>query len=384
MKLNYKVRILLRKDKIKNNGTCPLYIFITLNGKRLVKLSTGESIESEFWDSRNQRFLGKGNATLFNHVYRSVIDINDFIGDLKQRGKVATKDDIVSFYKKEDTQCFYKYFDEVFCENKLPTLAISTKESYLLLRKRLKEFKPLIRLNDIDLKFITDFNQFLRTKKKTGKGGIWNRNKNLRTVIKFAYDLDLIENYPYKKYKLDKPKSKSMALNLDELNAIASLDVSHNKRLTLTKDKFLFSCYTGLRFGDVTKLQWNDIKNDIISITQEKTKGKVIIPLVKEAKVILKKYEDYSSIQKTIFKVVSNQKTNKGLKELAEMAGVDKKVSFHIARHTFGTILGKDQNAFTIMKLMGHKKISTSAIYVNTDVATLKATMQNVTFGLSA
>lgn len=66
------------------------------------------------------------------------------------------------------------------------------------------------------------------------------------------------------------------------------------------------------------------------------------------------------------------------------MAEVDKNVSFHIARHTFGTILGKDQNAFTIMKLMGHKKISTSAIYVNTDIATLQNTMQNVSFGLSA
>ena len=192
--------------------------------------------------------------------------------------------------------------------------------------------------------------------------------------------MNLIDDYPYRNFKLDKPKAKNEALTKQELNAIVDLDVSLNKRLDETKDKFLFACYTGLRFGDVMNLKWGNIKNGVMRIVQEKTKNPVQIPLNKEAKRIIAKNVKMKRERNTVFKVVSNQKTNYILKEIAELAEVDKNVSFHLARHTFGTILGKDQNAFTIMKLMGHKKISTSAIYVNTDVDTLKQTMQTVSF----
>lgn len=381
MKLNFIVKVVIRKDKIRKDGTCPLYLKVTKNGKQLVKLSMGENVINEHWDSREQKAIGKGYGLFNKHIKRSVLEVEDLIGDLKSRGKVPTKEDIVSCFKKEDKQCYFKYFDEIFCKHKFPTLAEATKESYELLRKRLKEFKPNLRLADIDLKLIQDFNYFLRNDKQTGKGGIWNRNKNFRTVLKFAYDLDLIESYPYKNFKLEKPKAKNEALTLEELNRFADLDLSLNERLEVIRDKFIFACYTGLRFGDVNSLKWENIKNGVLRIVQEKTKNPVQIPLNKQAKRIIAKNIKFKKERNTVFKMISNQKTNYILKDIAELAEVDKNVSFHLARHTFGTILGRDQNAFTIMKLMGHKKISTSAIYVNTNVEELKNTMQAVSFG---
>lgn len=380
MKLNYNVKVIIRKDKKRSDNTCPLYLKVSLNGKQLVKLSMGESVLQEHWDSKNQKALGKGYGMFNAHLNRSVLEIEDLISERKARGKAVSRDEIVSVFKKEDRECYYKYFDEVFCKNKFTEISQYTKESYLLLRKRLKEFKPNLRLSDIDLRLIQDFNYFLLVSKNTGKGGVWNRHKNFRTTLKLAYNLKLIDDYPYRNFKLDKPKAKNGALTIQELNAIVDLDVSFNKRLDETKDKFLFACYTGLRFGDVMNLKWNNIKNGIMHIVQEKTKNPVHIPLNKEAKKIIAKNVKMKRERNTVFKVVSNQKTNYILKEIAELAEVDKNVSFHLARHTFGTILGKDQNAFTIMKLMGHKKISTSAIYVNTDVNTLKETMQMVSF----
>lgn len=382
MKLNYNVRIVIRKDKERNDGTCPLYLKVTLNGKPLVKLSMGEGVLKKDWDSKNQKALGKGYGLFNSHLNRSILEIEDLINEKKARGKSVTREEIICLFKKEDKECYYKYFDDVFCKNKFTEVSEYTKESYLLLRKRLKEFKPNLRLAEIDLRLIQDFNYFLVVEKKTGKGGTWNRHKNFRTTLKLAYDLKLIEDYPYRSFKLDKPKAKNEALNIEELNCIVDLQTDSNIRLDEIKDKFLFACYTGLRFGDVTNLKWDNIEKGVIRIIQEKTKNPVQIPLNKEAKRIVAKNLKKRKERETVFRIVSNQKTNYILKEIAIMAGVDKNISFHLSRHTFGTILGKNQNAFTIMKLMGHKKISTSAIYVNTNVDVLKETMQNVSFGL--
>ncbi|MFC7356460.1 site-specific integrase [Jejudonia soesokkakensis] len=380
MKLNFNVRIVIRKDKEREDGTCPLYLKITKNGKPFLKLSMGESIRKTHWDSKNQKAIGKGYGYFNSHLNRSVIEIEDLIGNLKARGKTPTKENIVSFFKKEDKQCFYKFFDDDFCKNKFPNLSEATKESYLLLRKRLKEFKPNLRLSEINLKLLQEFNYFLIHDKKTGKGGVWNRHKNFRTALKSAFDLKKIDEYPYGNFKLDVPKSKTECLTLQELKKIVDLDLSHDKKLEEAKDMFLFGCYTGLRFGDVKKLCWNNIKNGVIKTIQEKTKYPVQIPVNKGAKSIIAKNVKSKRHRKTIFKKLDNQVVNRRLKVIAEMAEIDRRVYFHLSRHTFGTILGQNQNAFTIMKLMGHKKISTSAIYVNTNINTLKETMKNVRF----
>ncbi len=87
MKLNYNVRIVIRKDKERSDGTCPLYVKTTLNGKQLVKLSMGESVKKEDWDSKNQKALGKGYGLFNKHLHQSILEIENFIGEMKSRGK---------------------------------------------------------------------------------------------------------------------------------------------------------------------------------------------------------------------------------------------------------------------------------------------------------
>lgn len=383
MKQKYIVKIILRTDKEKKDGTCPLYLQVLFNGKPLVKLSTGESGIKEHWDSKSQSLVGKGYGVRDNNRLRTIVlETEDFIKLEKSKGNFVSAEMIKSFFKKEDHQCFFTYFDEVFCKTRFRNLSQSTIDKYLLLRKSLKEFKPKLRLNEIDFKFLHAFRNFLINEKEIGKGGVWNREKNLRATVKFAFDLKLMENYPYRNFKLDKPKSKNTALSLEELNKIVEVDLKGNRRLEEIRDKFLFACYTGLRFGDMSKLKWDNLKNGMIKIVQEKTKNPVNIPLNDEAKKIIDKNSKHKEERETVFRVISNQKTNYILKDIAILAKVEQKMSFHLARHTFGTILGRSENAFIIMKLMGHKKISTSAIYVNTDVNELKGVMNNVSFGL--
>ncbi len=369
MKQKYIVKMILRKDKEKKDGTCPLYLQVLLNGKPLVKLSTGESGKKDNWDSKSQSFIGKGFGIRENNRLRTIVlETEDFIKLEKSKGNFVSAEMIKSFFKNEDHQCYFTYFDEVFCKTRFRNLAQSTIDKYLLLRKSLKEFKPKLRLNEVDFKFLHSFRNFLINEKEIGKGGVWNREKNFRATLKFAFDLKLMEEYPYRNFKLDKPKCKNTALSLEELNKIVEVDLKGNKRLEEIRDKFLFACYTGLRFGDMSKLKWENIENGMIKIVQEKTKSPVSIPLNDEAKMILDKNSKHKEERETVFRVISNQKTNYVLKDIASLAKVEQKVSFHLSRHTFGTVLGRSENAFIIMKLMGHKKISTSAIYVNTDV----------------
>lgn len=383
MKKCFRISLVLRTDKERQNGECPLYVKIMLNGKFFAKLSTGESIAKQNWDGKAQRTIGKGFGLLDYRLDTIVTELENYISEQKNKNNDVTKEMIVAFFKKEDKQCFYKFFDETFCKTKFVGLAKATKESYHLLRKRLKEYKPNLSLQQIDLNFVIAFNDFLIHKKNTGKGGVWNRMKNFRTVVKMAYDMNLINEYPFKQFKLDKPDAKNIALTKEECTKIIEADLGNKKHLEDARDLFLFACNTGFRFSDVMNLKWENIKNGVLSIEQIKTKHSVNVPINKLAKKIIGKNEKCRKLRPFVFARYSNQRVNKNLKTIAEIAEVDKHLCFHLSRHTFGTILGLEkQSAFLIRDLMGHKKISSSAIYVNMDVDGLKKTMKKINFGM--
>lgn len=386
MKKNFEVRIIIRKDKRKKDDTCPLYLLIKLNGKQFLKLSLGESVPVKNWDSKAQCLVGKGYGTLINnHLKRSVMEIEDYIAEQKERGKSVTKEMIVSFFKKEDAHCFYKFFDEVFYPEKAKETVDSTMVKYRLFRKRLKEFKPNLSIKTIDTKLILEFENFLLSKENIGVGALRNYHKNFKTALKMACSLKLMDlnDFPYNNFKVKRPKPKSNALTLNDVQKIIDADLGNKKNLEDTRIKFLFSCYTGLRFSDVTNLKWDNIENGVITVKQVKTKKMVKVPICKQAKQIIAKNVKQMKNREFVFDKMSNQRTNKNLKKVAKIAGIEEDFTFHTARHTFGTILANDQmNAFTIAKLMGHKNIAMTSIYVNSNVEDLKQTMKSINFGM--
>jgi integrase len=153
-----------------------------------------------------------------------------------------------------------------------------------------------------------------------------------------------------------------------------------NNGLIITKDLFLFSCYTGLRFGDVISLNKKEVEKDRIVKEMEKVSKKIEIPLIPEAKLILEKY-GYKFTDGYIFPYRSNVSMNRDLKFIANELKIDKKLTFHIARHTFGSILGMNKvSPFNIMKLMGHGDVRMTSRYVNTNSKILEGVMKEVSF----
>lgn len=243
--------------------------------------------------------------------------------------------------------------------------------------KILKEIRPNLHLYDIDLNFIQKFDCYLKEKRETGIGGVWNKYKNLKTVIIFAKKLKFIDSNPYDDLKYVNPKNKTHFLTQQQVERIKNLEL--NDSLGLTRDKFLLACYTGLRFSDVNRITRKNWGSRMLSVEMQKTKEIVNIPLSKNSLKITLKYQRFKKKDEPIFRNVSNQNVNKMLKEIAEMAEVDPKLSFHWSRHTFGSLLGQHNvNAFLIMKLMGHKNVNQSLIYVNSNKAMMKDIIKSI------
>lgn len=378
MKQNFSVKAILRTDKKRLDGTCPVNYRVTIDSKTL-KLSSGEYVQESNWNKKDSCFKGSkssvGNSLLDNDISR----IKDYLREQRSIGKYLTTECVKNFFSNKSTDDFFEFFDE-FCERKFMEIGKGTQKHYLLLKKRLKEYKTNIKLQQIDLKFIENFDSFLRKRSVISDAGMFNRHKNLKAVIRYAIKRKLMQYNPYEDFKSPKCKEKFGHLTINEIATIKELCLEghRNKRgLNFTIDMFLFSCYTGLRCSDVQNLKWqNVIDSEYLALTTIKTQKKVNIPLSELALRILKKYE---SNDDNIFPFRTNECLNRNLKKIAEMCEIDKVITFHMGRHTFATILANDNvNPFHISQMMSHSSMKQTMTYVNSGVEALKNSVNQI------
>lgn len=229
---------------------------------------------------------------------------------------------------------------------------------------KMKEFKSDLSFSEIDLRFIYRYEQYLINTRKNNKNTVVKSIIFVKQILNKAVSQNFIEENPIQDYKLKRIVGEREFLTVEELGKLEEL---YNNE-TLKKNRqnvlkyFLFSCYTGLRYQDVKNLRFKDIKEgSLISIQMGKTKEFVNIPLTKKAKSLVPKkgFEN-----QTVFNVLTDQPTNRYLKDIIKEVKINKKISFHCARHTFATLsksLGIDYDV--ISKILGHTDIKTTKIY---------------------
>lgn len=234
-----------------------------------------------------------------------------------------------------------------------------------------------ITFKQLDKDYIIDFVKYLKTAKQEHslKEKTINPNtqayyyKMLRYCLNYAVSDDIIIANPMEKIKAeDKPKKQKSIrefLTLDEIKVLIKTDLK-NKTL---KQAFLFSCFCGLRHCDVNALTWGNIQKDknnryFLKLKQQKIQEEIILPLSDEAFKWLptptKKLKD----EKVFAGLITLGRTNEVLPKWAKKAGINKHVTFHVARHTHATLmitLGVD--VYTVSKLLGHTSINTTQIY---------------------
>ena len=388
-------------SRIKNNQV-PVYARITVNGKR-ANISIQRRVNSTDWDAARGIMRGTRQESKLLNKYLDQVRSKIYTAyeDLLSENKMVTAQAIKNRYLGEDK--FYRSLQELFeYHNEISRHSISahTLRHYKVTQGYLQKFLKAkfnledFRLIDLNFSFIKDFEFFIKSyqptdhQRKMGHNTAMKHLQRLRKMVTMAYHHEWIPKDPFVRFKSSYVKKRREFLTREELQSIEDFQSSIN-RLNIVKDIFLFSCYTGLSYIDITKLTMDNIGMDFdgnqwIETERQKTKTALKIPLLNQARDILKRYQDHPKTvySKTLLPRYSNQKLNSYLKEIADFCGIKKHLTFHIARHTFATTITLTNGVpiETVSKLLGHTKLATTQIYarvvdkkVKDDMAMLNA-----------
>ncbi len=367
------------KQANAKNGKAPLYARITVNGKR-AELSLKRKLLVSNWDASKNRLKGLSVETkIFNNYLEQVYsELFESYQGLKDKNQLVTAQLIKSsFLGNDESNHALSDIIEYHNEHMKSTLRWGTQKNYFTTHKYIflflkqKHKTTDIYLSELSYKFIIDFERFLRHQKSMGNNTVMKHIERLRKMVSLAYKMEWLDKDPFIKFEAKYERKERKFLTLEELQTIENKQFGIH-RLQFIKDLFVFSCYTGLSYGDVMGLTNNNLCPGIdgkqwIYSQREKTSIPVKIPLLSKALCIIEKYREHPNLKNKarLFPTISNQKLNSYLKEIGDVCGIRKSLTFHIARHTFATTvtLSNGVPIETVSKLLGHSKITTTQIY---------------------
>ncbi len=368
----------------KKNNLAPIYARITIDGKR-AEISLKREATVTYWDTQAKRVKQRIPEGLHLNPYLDQVytDLLECHTQLSSEYKLVTAQGIKARYLGEDEQ--HKTLLELIQyhnSNMKRVLKPGTLKNYFTTEKYIRKFLLTkkrtsdIYLNQLSYSFIIDFENFLRSNtaqlqsRPLANNGVMKHLERLKKLINLALNLDWIDRNPFKSFKLKFKKYQRDFLSKIELEKLEFFGGFRKEHLRITRDIFIFSCYTGLSYSDVKFLSETNIVRGIdgnywIFKQRQKNDQPIKIPLLDKALFILEKYREVSNDNNTLLPVFSNQKINVYLKEIAEIAEINKKLTFHSARHTFATTVTLSNNVpiESVSKLLGHTKLSTTQVY---------------------
>lgn len=295
-----------------------------------------------------------------------VNQITTYEYDLARKGKIVTIDNIdkhVSRKFTDNKDTFINFIDDQI--NKSSILRQSTVDNHKIFLKKLKEFDKIKSFEDLTLDNIISFDNWLRSTGRVQQT-IHAYHKRMKVYIKKAIDNEHILYNPYNKFKVSRGKSTERKyLTDDELLKLENKEFTI-KRLEVIRDVFLFQCYTGLSYADLEKLSIDNVFTDdngnkFIKTYRSKSNEKSTIYLIKKAQELITKYMGNHKLMP----VLTNQKYNGFLKEVAAGCDLEKELTTHMARHTFATTITLKNGVpiETVSKALGHTSLKTTQIY---------------------
>ena len=371
-KISYNL-VFNRKKRLNKKGMALVQVEAYLN-RRKIYFSTKIYLKPEQWDTKRRMVKGHPNADVLNRMlYEHIAAIEQIELGLWQQGKSISLELLKDSIDKpvSNGRSFLTFFREEVANSSLKE---STRQNHLSTLELLQEFKKEVQFTDLTFEFVSSFDNYLQSK-GYHLNTIAKHMKHLKRYINLAINKDLFDlhRYPFRKYKIKYMESKRTHLTPEELEQLESLNLRGRRTLQRTLDMFLFSCYTGLRFSDIVSITRENflIIDDKVWLIYSsiKTDVNVRLPLflLFDGKS-LPIYERYKNNPWTLFDMPasSNSNVNKQLRRICKMANIDKKVSFHTARHTNATLLlYNGANITTVQKLLGHKSVRTTEIYSN-------------------
>lgn len=351
-------------DRRKASGYAPVEIYCYhLGRKKYIK--TGINIYPEQWDKKKRRV----NDTHINHmrinylITKSIADLEQYeIETIEKTGRFSL-DDLSKFTEKKDHDNFISFMQAEI--NADMTVSPGTKRYRDRTVKYLKAAVGEISFKNLDYEALSKFNDYM-VKIGLSIATRKNHHNQLKKFAQIAVNKRKLSQNPYMLYKIKRPpKQLKKCLWYDDLDRLWEL--KYNDEHEAVRLKFLFACYTGLRISDVSSIKVSDVRNGKIFLTMQKTGLPLVVPLdvvSDRGKVIYKLCcgED----REHIFGKMSDQKTNAKLKKIGIDAGINFPLNFHVARHTFCTLIAhKTGSVFAVMQYAGIYKVETAMTYVN-------------------
>jgi integrase len=387
----------LKKPQDYVEGLVPVYLRITVDGLPK-EMSTKRSWDPDRWNAKANRASGSREDAKSLNNYLDMLQgkAYDTRTALIDRGEVVTAAEIKNVLSGEKQRSrllltlFQKHnneLEELIGKGVGEGTVTNFKTSY---KHTARFLKSVYKMNDInilslDLEFIKKLYHWYKTVKDLNHNSALKNIANMKKIVLDCVDNGWLLADPFVKFPMTRDEVDTVYLTKEQVQAIANKKIS-NLRLSRVRDLFIFSCFTGLSFIDMKQLKRSEVftTNGELRIykNRQKTGTPAVIPLLPIAIGILKKYEDdeYCIVKDMLLPVLSNQKYNSYLKELADRCDVEVELSSKIARNTFGTTITLANNVpmETISKMMGHKSLRQTqhyakvlAIKVTEDMANL-------------
>ncbi|WP_455070038.1 phage integrase SAM-like domain-containing protein [Prevotella aurantiaca] len=339
-----------KKDGVLITENVPIRMRVNFASKR-IEFTTGYRIDAVKWDADKQRVKNGCSNKLkqsASEINASLLEYYTEIQSIFKRFEVEdvmpTPEQIKEAFnalhkpvseehkpKKEALPCdFFQVFDD-FVEDcgRQNNWTDSTFEKFAAVKNHLTNFREGLTFEFFDERGLNDYVGYLRDVKEMRNTTIGKQLSFLKWFLRWAFKKGVHQNNAYDSYKpkLKSTQKKIIFLTWNELNRLREFKIPSNKQaLERVRDVFLFQCFTGLRYSDVFNLRRSDIKGDHIEVTTVKTSDSLIIELNNHSKAILDKYKDVAFEDDKVLPVITNQKMNDYLKELAELAGIDEPI----------------------------------------------------------
>jgi site-specific recombinase XerD len=381
---SYSLVFLISRTKPKVNGECPIYLKININGDK-TRFPVKRHIQPKDWDSTRTRMKGRTKeAEVFNNYLDAIkLRANKLYNDLLATNAEVTsqmlKDAILGTNEARPRTIIPIWEDHV---ERLRSL-IGKETTYTNMQKfrtAMRHFQEFLKkeyrvsdvgIKQIDHRMIESFGHFLKTEKGCSYNTATKFLQNLKKIMTDCIRNGWLLKNPFANISLTMKDVSRPYLSEEELNRLMAMSIRFD-RLDRVRDLFLFACFTGLSYADVKKLKRSEIEITSegvwIKTKRQKTGGTVNVPLLEVPWKIIQKHNPYFDELESmdpVLPIMSNQKMNAYLKEIADLAGISKSLSYHIARHTFATTVTMLNGVpiESVSKMLGHKNIKSTQHY---------------------
>jgi len=401
MKVNSNMAILfwLYVQKKDDAGKAPIYCRITLDGKRS-QFSTSKKIEPDYWcsQSNNVKKNSPDAITINEDIDTIKGDLRKFYNQLTATHKHVTSEMIKNAYtgkgqeKKTLMDLFTINIEKLKVAVKNEKAALKTLQRLENIHRKAQAFlKKEYHLTDIPLVELkpslgNDLKEYLNIDCNIADNTTFKYISIIKELIDFAVDKEWLDKNPIKHFKCPYKNPHREILTMIEIGKMMETEMP-NKMVERTRDIYIFSCFTGYAYKEVDSLSKDNIVigmdgNKWISLCRHKTDEPELVPLLPIPLEIIDKYKNdvWANAHNKLLPVRSNQKFNKNLKRVAEIAGIKKHLTTHTARHTFATTVALEHDVpiETVSRLLGHRSIRTTQIYAKVSLKKLSNNMNEL------